>query len=289
MAKQVEQGKSFEYAIGKSICTISETELKADDGLNKYIGYYDKLEDNVKERYSKIGEEICNHAEDDIEESTRIILAGDYRSRNGDNRDLILFSNTQDLQSGFSIKKNSKEVFGGRLNPGYGISNWVKRNKMWVKNSRSLYLKNLEDIDKMIENFQCKGYAKFIDVPEECRKAFYKMALKYFHNVLNAFDSDMVRILFRRFIGFCNHYQIQYDEKNGKCYVRKFYLSDGYLNEINTVEVSEVSWNTIQIKFPMGWIFRLRIKNGSSRIIRSILKISITMESCPIETYTISV
>lgn len=289
MAKQVERGKAFEYALAKVSSEYIDCKLVADSSL-EYARYCfniqtDSLKSNIIQACQKAVMFIFAKERIDKSSSYSVLIQPDRRGMYGDVRDIIVQSDDNSFILGISAKHKHHAVKHPRL------SSKIDFGKKWfnIANTQS-YWNEIKPIFAPLYNMRDRRLLwKNID----------NKADRFYIPLLNAFNSELHRLLNSHgdciphrmlsfLLGVYDFYKVIKD--NGNVLIESFNFSGNLKwgkktplpNRIIGTSIKPDSNNTLIVYFDKGWTISFRIHSASSHVEPS-LKFDIKLVGVPTE------
>ncbi len=313
MAKQIRNGKAFEYALlyesFERLKVITNVSIKENNSYRIAKKFFDSFKKADQEVFSITASSAINFLIDIEPRLTNSInkddiltleLVSDKEGQSGDVRDLILIRALQKWEIGISAKNNHKAVKHSRL------SLRLNFGKKWVNLPCSdTYFKEIKPIFDMLNVLKKKDKSMKWDAIEKMHQKVYVPILDAFRKELLKLDKENPKILAERLvqylIGNKDYYKII---KQKQKVVIEAYNLHGTLNlpfkkfkpkakiqklklptRLIEIVYKTNSLTTLIVSLNEGWQISFRIHSAKSTVEPS-LKFDINLISSPQTLFT---
>lgn len=280
MAKQVKNGKAFEYACALATSELCESIIEDSAPLRTAKKEFEELPPENKEndiKAAKTALKIIKGLEPQIEHGSGILhisLASDALGQAGDVRDVMLLRK-DNWQTGFSCKHNHEAVKHYRVTTDADFSyNWIGIHCGYD------FLNKMSPVYKQLK----ANVGSLWPSQEEKDILYYRPTLDAYRDEIERLASvykNVPELLLQSFFGNNDFYKIIMLENARTTTVEGFNIY-GSLNKrfgnykpvkvprlkmpTRLIEASRPRWNTIELVFDEGWAVEMRLHNKDSKI-----------------------
>ncbi len=273
VAKQKQNGYSFEYALVKALMTkYPNYWIDENSNYKNLKTNFDAVLPQEQQMFEKSAflavKEICI-PQINLLENVKIIAQNDSEGVKGDVRDIILEQGI--VQIGFSCKNNNESSKHSRISPRLNfVKDWLKK-----EDSSSEYKQEIEEVFNNLKPHVKKLWEEVCTEEEKASRYYLPIMTAFKKEIENQLkDVGSIENLIKYVIGEQDYFKvIKYDNKQ-KVVIKAFNFNGTIPNVEKTIhptkleksEITGLKNNTLILTFDNNWALSFRIHNADKEV-----------------------